>query len=81
MQEGVDLQWVLLPIGGVVFLASQLPAAQRNFVRWYRSGKRRLLDDYLCKRPDLPSPNPVRSGPGPEKGLRNLQRRFRAVSR
>src|SRR5262249_5211126 len=26
------------------------------------------------------SPNPVRPGPGPEKRLRNLQRRFRAVS-
>jgi len=29
---------------------------------------------------DLPNPNPVRSGPGPEERLRNLQRRFRAVS-
>jgi Excalibur calcium-binding domain len=30
--------------------------------------------------PHLPNPNPVRPGPGPEKRLRNLQRRFRAVS-
>jgi hypothetical protein len=29
---------------------------------------------------DLPSPNPVRPGPGPEKRLHDLQRRFRAVS-
>src|SRR5262245_34867065 len=30
-------------------------------------------------RPDLPNPNPVRPGPGPEERLRELQRRFRAV--
>ena len=30
--------------------------------------------------PQLPNPNPVRSGHGPEQRLRNLQRRFRAVS-
>ena len=30
--------------------------------------------------PHLPNPNPVRPGPGPEQRLRNLQRRFRAVS-
>ncbi|WP_348638272.1 excalibur calcium-binding domain-containing protein [Bradyrhizobium sp. ISRA463] len=28
----------------------------------------------------LPNPNPVRPGPGPEQRLRDLQRRFRAVS-
>jgi hypothetical protein len=28
----------------------------------------------------LPNPNPVRPGPGPEQRLRNLQRRFHAVS-
>jgi Excalibur calcium-binding domain len=32
------------------------------------------------ERSDLPNPNPVRPGPGPEERLRNLQRRFRAVS-
>ncbi|RXG85151.1 excalibur calcium-binding domain-containing protein [Bradyrhizobium zhanjiangense] len=30
--------------------------------------------------PHLPNPNPVRSGPGPERRLRDIQRRFRAVS-
>jgi hypothetical protein len=30
--------------------------------------------------PHLPNPNPVRPGLGPEQRLRNLQRRFRAVS-
>jgi len=30
--------------------------------------------------PHLPNPNPVRPGPDPEQRLRNLQRRFRAVS-
>ncbi|UPK03422.1 excalibur calcium-binding domain-containing protein [Bradyrhizobium sp. 170] len=30
--------------------------------------------------PHLPNPNPVRPGPGPQQRLRNLQRRFRAVS-
>lgn len=30
--------------------------------------------------PHLPNPNPVRPGSGPEQRLRNLQRRFRAVS-
>nr|WP_080587007.1 excalibur calcium-binding domain-containing protein [Bradyrhizobium japonicum] len=30
--------------------------------------------------PHLPNANPVRPGSGPEQGLRNLQRRFRAVS-
>ena len=31
-------------------------------------------------RHDLPAPNPVRPGPGPEDRLRNLRRRFLAVS-
>ena len=31
-------------------------------------------------RHDLPAPNPVRPGPGPEERLRNLRRGFRAVS-
>jgi hypothetical protein len=31
-------------------------------------------------RHDIPAPNPVRSGPGSEERLRDLQRRFRAVS-
>jgi len=30
--------------------------------------------------PHLPNPNPVRPGPGPEQQLRELQRRFYAVS-
>jgi Excalibur calcium-binding domain len=30
--------------------------------------------------PELPNANPVRPGTGPEQRLRNLQRRFRAVS-
>jgi hypothetical protein len=29
---------------------------------------------------NLPAPNPVRRGPGPEDRLRNVQRRFSAVS-
>jgi hypothetical protein len=35
----------------------------------------------MRKAADLPNPNPVRQGPGPEERLRNLQRRFRAVSK
>ena len=35
----------------------------------------------MRKAADLPNPNPVRLGPGPEERLRNLQRRFRAVSK
>src|SRR5262245_39195934 len=31
-------------------------------------------------RPDLPNPNPVRPGPGPEERLRELQRRFRVAA-
>jgi hypothetical protein len=42
--------------------------------------KAKPLDGLLRERPDLPDPNPVRPGPGPEQRLRNLQRRFRAVS-
>jgi hypothetical protein len=38
-----------------------------------------LLRDRLARH-DLPDPNPVRPGPGPEERLRNIQRRFRAVS-
>ncbi|MDN4982213.1 excalibur calcium-binding domain-containing protein [Bradyrhizobium sp. WYCCWR 13022] len=30
--------------------------------------------------PHLPNPNPVHSGPGPDRRLRDLQRRFRALS-
>jgi len=37
------------------------------------------LEGLLRERPDLPNPNPVRPGPGPEERLRELQRRFRAV--
>jgi len=36
-------------------------------------------DGLLRERPDLPAPNPVRPGPGPEDRLRELQRRFRAA--
>jgi len=36
--------------------------------------------DGLC-RERLPAPNPVRPGPGPEDRLRDLQRRFHAVTR
>jgi len=42
--------------------------------------KAKPLDGLLRERPDLPDPNPVRPGPGPEDRMRNLQRRFRAVS-
>jgi hypothetical protein len=45
--------------------------------------KAKPLDGLLRERPawhDLPAPNPVRPGPGPEDRLRTLQRRFRAVS-
>jgi hypothetical protein len=35
----------------------------------------------MRKAADLPNPNSVRPGPGPEERLRNLQRRFRAVSK
>jgi endonuclease YncB( thermonuclease family) len=45
--------------------------AVRNFVRGFRRRK---------PGPDLPDPNPVRPGPGVEERLRNLRRRFRAVS-
>src|SRR5262245_52488580 len=38
-----------------------------------------LLRERLARH-DLPDPNPVRPGPGPAERLRNIQRRFRAVS-
>jgi hypothetical protein len=38
------------------------------------------LDGLRRERKDLPAPNPIRPGPGPQERLRNLQRRFRAVS-
>ena len=45
--------------------------------------KAKPLDGLLREPParhDLPGPNPVRPGPGPEDRLRNLRRGFRAVS-
>ena len=45
--------------------------------------KARPLDGLSRERPprrDLPAPNPVRPGPGPEDRLHDLQLRFRAVS-
>jgi hypothetical protein len=39
------------------------------------------LDGLLRERPDLPNPNPVRPGSGPEKRLRNLQVRFGSISK
>ena len=45
--------------------------------------KAKPLDGLLREPParhDLPAPNPVRPGPGPEDRLRNLRRGFRAVS-
>jgi hypothetical protein len=49
---------------------------------WPQYWKRaKPLDGLLRVRPDLPNPNPVRPGPGPEKRLRNLQARFRAISK
>ena len=44
--------------------------------------KARPLDGLFRERPpkhDLPAPNPVRPGPGPEDRLRDLRRRFHAV--
>src|SRR5262249_5094027 len=38
------------------------------------------LDALRRERQDLPAPNPIRPGPGPEDRLRDLQRRFHAVS-
>jgi hypothetical protein len=46
--------------------------------------KAKPLDGLVRERPAgyvLPEPNPVRPGPGPEERLRDLQRRFRAVSK
>jgi Excalibur calcium-binding domain len=60
--------------------------AVRNFMKGFRTRKpvylkkAKRLDSLLRERPDLPNPNPVRRGPGPQERLRNLQRRFRAVS-
>src|SRR5262245_55196244 len=42
--------------------------------------KAKPLDGLLRERPDLPNPNPVRPGPGPEERLRELHRRLRAGS-
>src|SRR5262245_2076656 len=42
--------------------------------------KAKPLDGLRRERPDLPVLNPVRPGPGPEERLRDLQRRFSAVS-
>jgi hypothetical protein len=57
--------------------------AVRSFMRSRKKAvylkKAKPLDGLLRARPDLPNPNPVRPGPGPEERLRELQRRFRAV--
>jgi len=42
--------------------------------------KAKPLDGLRRERKDLPAPNPIRPGPGPQDRLRNLQRRFRGVS-
>jgi hypothetical protein len=36
-------------------------------------------DGLRRKRQDLPAPNPIRPGPGPEDRLRDLQRRFHSA--
>ncbi len=45
--------------------------------RWPRA---KPLDGLVRERRDLPAPNPVHPGPDPENRLRDLQRRFRALS-
>jgi Excalibur calcium-binding domain len=60
----------LLPNAGDI----EMKPAPMMHERQMRSFRRRLGWH------DLPAPNPVRSGRGPEDRLRDLQRRFRAVS-
>ena len=42
--------------------------------------KAKPLDGLVRERPDLPNPNPVSPGPGPEERLRDVQRRLDAVA-
>jgi hypothetical protein len=50
--------------------------AVRSFMR---SREDKPQDGVLRQRPDLPNPNPIRPGPGPDERLRELQSPFRAV--
>ena len=54
--------------------------APRRLIRYTRFFHRGRIAWPNQPMPHLPNPNPVRPGPGPEQRLRNLQRRFRAVS-
>jgi hypothetical protein len=58
------------------------PPSPPKYPRWPQYWKRaKPLDGLLRERPDLPNPNPVRPGSGPEKRLRNLQVCFGAISK
>jgi hypothetical protein len=65
---------LLRPIAKCERLAETNEAAPDDARRQMRSFRWRPA------RHDLPGPNPVHPGPGPEKRLHDLQRRFRAVS-
>jgi hypothetical protein len=67
--EGYEWFVALVVLVGLFF-------AVCNFMR---PSSRKYLKKRLARH-DLPDPNPVRAGPGPEKRLRNIRRRFRAVS-
>jgi hypothetical protein len=62
----------LVVLVGLCFAVCNFMRPRRNFLR----GKHGLLRE----RHDLPDPNSIHPGPGPQERLRNLQRRFRAVS-
>jgi hypothetical protein len=61
----------LVVLVGLYFAVRNFMRARRNFLR--ESG-------LLRERHDLPDPNPIHPGPGPQERLRSLERRFRAVS-
>jgi len=73
--EGYEWFVALVVLVGLYF-------AVLNFMRSREEAvylkKAKPLDGLLRERPDLPNPNPVRPGPGPQERLRELQRRFRA---
>ena len=76
------------PVAGSALPVFHRPLAVRELNMSWRWApvylkKAKPLDGLFREPParhDLPGPNPVRPGPGPEDRLRNLRRGFRAVS-
>ena len=75
--EGYEWFVALVVLVGLYF-------AVLNFMRSREEAvylkKAKPLDGLLRERRDLPDPNPIHPGPGPQERLHNLQRCFRAVS-